>query len=112
MFERSQRHHHLRPGSVNNRHVRRRLVMISPVAVWSLTILTGCHLSRVPSPAPSMAAVAASLGTLVGAHLLTALRAKITRFVPEVNKIHRLRDFWLQSPIRGMLGMGPTAYHR
>jgi hypothetical protein len=47
--------------------MRLRPVIVTPVAVSLLTILTGCHLSRTPSPALSIAAVAVSAGGLLGA---------------------------------------------
>jgi hypothetical protein len=42
--------------------VRLRSLIAQPVAVSLLPILTGCHLSRIPSHALSMAAVALSAG--------------------------------------------------
>jgi hypothetical protein len=45
-------------------------LIASPLAMSLLSILTGCHLCRVPSPALSMAARAMSAGGLLGTHLL------------------------------------------
>jgi hypothetical protein len=42
--------------------MRLRPLIAPPIALSLLPILTGCHLSRVPSPALSMAAVALSAG--------------------------------------------------
>ena len=51
--------------------------LIAPHAlICSLAILTGCHLSLIPSPAPSMAVVPVSAGGLLGVHLLIASAAK------------------------------------
>jgi hypothetical protein len=47
-----------------------------PVAGSLLAILTGCHLSRTPFPAPSIAAVGVSAGGILVAHLLIALGTK------------------------------------
>jgi hypothetical protein len=61
--------------------MRLRPLFARPVAVSLLTFLTGCHLSRIPSPALSMAAVALSAGGLLGTHLLIALSAKYGRSI-------------------------------
>jgi hypothetical protein len=54
--------------------------LITPYAlICSLAILTGCHLSLIPSPAPSMAAVAVLAGGLLGIHLLIAFGREITQ---------------------------------
>ena len=45
--------------------MRLRPLFARPVAVSLLTFLTGCHLSRIPSPALSMAAVALSAGAWI-----------------------------------------------
>jgi hypothetical protein len=66
-------------------HVVRQLV-IWPMAISSLLILTGCHLSRVPFPASSMAAIAVSVGGLLGVHLLVALTAKSLKLAGEARK--------------------------
>jgi len=47
--------------------MRLRPLIVPPVAASLLTILTGCHLSRTPSPALSIAAAAVSAGGLLGA---------------------------------------------
>jgi hypothetical protein len=54
-----------------------RQLIAPPVAVSLLAILTGCHLSLIPSPALSAASVAVAAGGLLGAHLLIALGAKL-----------------------------------
>jgi hypothetical protein len=59
--------------------MRRRPLIAPPVAVFLLAIVTGCHLSRTPSPALSMAAVAVSAGGLLVAQLLISLSAKYGR---------------------------------
>jgi hypothetical protein len=47
--------------------------LIAPLAALSsLATLTGCHLSRATSLAPSMAAIAVSAGGLLGVHLFIA----------------------------------------
>jgi hypothetical protein len=56
--------------------MRLRPLIAPPVAVSLLTMLTGCHLSCIPSPALSMAAVALLAGGLLGTHLLIALGLK------------------------------------
>ena len=61
--------------------MRLRPLFARPVAVSLLAFLTGCHLSRIPSPALSMAAVALSAGGLLGTHLLIALSAKYGRSI-------------------------------
>jgi hypothetical protein len=51
--------------------------LIAPsIAVSLLSILTGCHLSRVPSPAVSIAAVALSVGGLLATHLFITRASK------------------------------------
>ena len=61
--------------------MRLRPLFARPVAVSLLTFLTGNHLSRIPSPALSMAAVALSAGGLLGTHLLIALSANYGRSI-------------------------------
>ena len=61
--------------------MRLRPLFARPVAVSLLTFLTGCHLSRIPSPALSMAAATLSAGGLLGTHLLIALSAKYGRSI-------------------------------
>jgi len=56
--------------------MRLRPLFARPVAVSLLTFLTGNHLSRIPSPALSMATATLSAGGLLGTHLLIALGAK------------------------------------
>jgi hypothetical protein len=54
--------------------------LIAPLAVMFLpAILTGCHLSRTPSPALSMATVAVSVVGLLVAQSLISLGAKHSR---------------------------------
>jgi hypothetical protein len=53
-----------------------------PIAMSLLPILNGCHLSRVPSSALSMASVALSLGGLLATHLLISRSAKHGRLIP------------------------------
>jgi hypothetical protein len=68
--------------------MRLRQLIAPPAAVSLLPILTGCHLSRIPSPALSIAVVASSVAGLVGTHLWIALGAKYGRSIgtPEPNR--------------------------
>jgi hypothetical protein len=61
--------------------MRLRPLIAPPIALSLLPILTGCHLSSVPSPALSMAAVALSAGGLLGTHLLISLSARYERSI-------------------------------
>jgi hypothetical protein len=61
--------------------MRLRPLNAPPVAMSLLPILTGCHLGRIPSPALSVAAVALSVGGLLGTHLLITLGAKYGSFI-------------------------------
>jgi hypothetical protein len=61
--------------------MRLRPLIAPPVALSLLPILAGCHLSRVPSPALSMAAIALSAGGLLGTHLLIRLGAECERSI-------------------------------
>lgn len=54
-------------------------LIVSPVAASLVAILTGCHLSRTPSPALSMAAVALSAGSLLMVQSVISLGAKCAR---------------------------------
>jgi hypothetical protein len=55
---------------LKRKYMRLNPLTASPLAMSLLSILTGCHLGRVPSPALSMAARAMSAGGLLGTHLL------------------------------------------
>jgi hypothetical protein len=59
--------------------MRLRPLIAPPIAMSLLPILTGCHLSHMPSPALSMAAVALSAGGILGTHLL--MGTKHRRFI-------------------------------
>jgi hypothetical protein len=61
--------------NAERKYMRRRPLIAPPIAMSLLPVLTGCHQSRVLSPALPMATVALSAGGLLGAHLLIALRA-------------------------------------
>jgi hypothetical protein len=79
--------------------VRPRPLIAPPVAVSLLPILTGCHLSRIPSPALSMAAVALSVGGLLGTHLLIALGTKYRRSI-DTPEPDRARSNLQRRPVR------------
>ena len=61
--------------------MRLRPLIAPPIALSLLPILTGCHLSRAPSPALSIAAVALSAGGLLGTRLLISFGARYGRSI-------------------------------
>jgi hypothetical protein len=65
--------------------MRLRPLIAPPVVLSLLPTLTGCHLSRIPSPALSMAGVALSAGGLLGTYLLITLGAKYGRSMDTVS---------------------------
>jgi hypothetical protein len=58
-----------------------RRLIAAPITMSLLPILTGCNLSRVPSPALSAGAVALSAVGLLGTHLLIPLGPKHGRSI-------------------------------
>jgi hypothetical protein len=61
--------------------MRLRPLTAPPVVVSLLPILTGCHLSSIPSPRLSIAAAVLSAAGLLGTHLFVALGAKYSNSI-------------------------------
>jgi hypothetical protein len=79
--------------------MRLRPLIALPAAVSLLAILTGCHLSRIPSPALSTASMAMLAGGILGVHLLIALGAKYGRSIdtPRTRHLHSVRRSAIRS---------------